>query len=203
MSKFQPIRFQLDTKELDKLKPLLRGKELFKVMDAGLRYASKSTAPAVGRQISQRYSIGSRRVQADVRGPFITSNAPEIESKIFFSRRPPTGMQYAPRQTRSGVDFRFFKGEKTSIRGAFLQTVRGNRLPFKQDRTRLAKPEPGRKKPRYALKTIYGPSTGSMYLGQSKHGGEIRENVDKRINEQFNKGIERRVKSILRGYGFK
>jgi hypothetical protein len=203
MGNYNAFKFELDTKELEKFKPLLTGKELFKLVDAGMRYASKSTGPAVGKQISQRYSIGSRRVQADVRGPFITSNAPEIESKLFFSRRPPTGMQYRPRQTKSGVDFRFFKREKTSIRGAFLQTVKGNRLPFKPDRSKLQKPQPGRNKPRFALKTIYGPSVGSMYLGDSRHGIEIRQRVDERINEQFTKGVERRVKSILRGYGFK
>jgi hypothetical protein len=203
MGNFTGIRFQLDTSELKKLAPLLKGKELPKLVRAGLQYAAKSTPPAVGRNVAAHYGIGSRRVQQDVRGPYVSGTGEEIEAKIYFSRRPATGMQFKPRESKSGVSFSFYKSEKTKVQGSFIQTVKNGRLPFKPDRTKLQKPQPGRKKPRYALKTIYGPSTGSMYLGQSKHGGEIRENVDKRINEQFNKGIERRVKSILRGYGFK
>lgn len=203
MGNYSGIRFELDTRELQKLAPLLTGKELPKLVRAGLQYAAKSTPPAVGKNVAAHYGIGSRRVQQDVRGPYLTGTGEELEAKIYFSRRPATGMQFKPKESRSGVSFSFFKGEKTKVSQSFIQTVKNGRLPFKPNRTKLQKAQPGRKKPRYALKTIYGPSTGSMYLGQSRYGDEIREKVDERINEQFSKGVERRVKSMLRGYGFK
>ena len=108
MGKFTGVRFALDTQELEKFKPLLTGREFPKLGRAGLQYAAKSTPPAVGKNVAAHYGIGSRRVQADVRGPYLSGTGEEIEAKIYFSRRPATGMQFKPRESKSGVSFSFY-----------------------------------------------------------------------------------------------
>jgi hypothetical protein len=51
------------------------------------------------------------------------------------------------------------------------------------------------------LRVEHGPSTGSLFLGQSQYGDAIRDEVLTRMNEQLMKGIERALDSAARGYG--
>lgn len=198
------VGFSIDTSDLKKFKDLLNSKQFQAVAYGGMKYAAQSTPTSVGQNISRYYGIKSGRVKQDVRGPFIKSIGNEIEAELFFARRPATGMQFKPRASGlRGVSFRFYKSSDTTVRGAFFRDVKNGRFAFKADKSKRERSKDGRSKPRYALKMIYGPSTGSMYLGNSTFGDEIRTAVNTRIEEQFKKGVERKYKSILRGYGFK
>ena len=46
---------------------------------------------------------------------------------------------------------------------------------------------------------VYGPSVGSMFLGNSAIGPQLRSDVEKRIQEQFIKGFQRVLDSAKRG----
>ena len=198
------VGFSVDASDLKKFQSLVTSKQFQAVAYGGMKYAAQSTPASVAQNISRHYGISSGRVKQDVRGPFVKSIGNEIEAELFFARRPATGMQFKPRASGvRGVSFRFYKSSDTTVRGAFFRDVRNGRFAFKADKTKREQARDGRNKPRYALKMIHGPSTGSMYLGNSTFGDEIRTAVNTRINEQFNKGVERKYKSILRGYGFK
>lgn len=198
------VGISVDASDLKKFQSLVTSKQFRAVAYGGMKYAAQSTPASVAQNISRHYGISSGRVKQDVRGPFIKTIGDEIEAELFFARRPATGMQFKPRASGlNGIRFRFYKSSDTTVRGAFFRDVRNGRFAFKADKSKREQARDGRNKPRYALKMIHGPSTGSMFLGNSTFGEEIKTAVNTRINEQFNKGVERKYKSILRGYGFK
>lgn len=196
------FELELDTRDLEKLRPLVTRKQYQTVIRAGLTYAAKATPPAVAKGISGRYNITAKRVKADTRGPFLTGTGENLTAELYFARRPPTALSYGkPKQTSAGLSVPFFKGQKTSIRGGFtIVTRRGQRLPVKPDRSKTYGGDAGRKKPRRALKVIHGPSVGAIYRGQSRYGDQIRGEVDARIVEMFSKGVARRFDAMARGF---
>jgi hypothetical protein len=204
MGKFSRSGFdlQLDTSDLERIKGLVSRKQYETVVRAGLTYAAKATPPSVAKQVSSRYTITSRRVKDDTRGPYIRGTGDDLQAELYFARRPPTAMQFGrPRQSGSGLSVGFFKGEKTTVRGGFLKTTRRwQTLPFRPDRSKTYKGDAGRAKPRSGLSVIYGPSVGSVYRGQSRYGDQIRGDVGARISEMFTKGVNRRFEAMMRGF---
>jgi hypothetical protein len=203
------IDFSIDTSDLDRIKDLVSPREFSKIQRQALGYAARSVTPAVGKGISSRYGIKSGRVKADVRGPFIKSNGIDHEADLYFSRRPPTGMQYAPREVAGGLSLGIFRGGRTQIRGGFIQTTRkGQQLTFKPaggsyggDTGGFMRAGERRNKPRRAIEVVHGPSTGSIFLGRSKFGDQIQNEVNARAGEQFEKGVVRAYEAMMRGFG--
>ena len=125
-----------------------------------------------------------------------------------FSRRPPTLTQFKPKAgTRypqpglgqgkgwgkpaqpgkpiSAVISRS-RGRQTFNGAFFAQGLNANSLV-------LRKGSNGR------FYGVYGPSVGSMFIGASAIGPQLRENTEKRIQEQFIKGFQRVLDSAKRG----
>ena len=195
------LELSFDASDLDRIKSLVSPREFSKIQRQALGYAARSVKPAVGKSISSRYGIQSSRVKADVRGPFIKSNGIDHEADLYFSRRPPTGMQYSPRPVSGGLSLSIFRGGRTQIKGGFIQTTRrGQPLTFKPAPGSYSG-DAGRKKPRPNIEVIHGPSTGAIFLGRSKFGDQIQNQVNARAGEQFEKGAVRAYEAMVRGFG--
>jgi hypothetical protein len=203
------IDFSIDTSDLDRIKSLVSPREFSKIQRQALGYAARSVTPAVGKGISSRYGIKSSRVKADVRGPFIKTNGIDHEADLYFSRRPPTGMQYSPNAVAGGLSLGIFRGGRTTVKGGFIQTTRkGQQLTFKPARGSYGGDTGGfmqagerRNKPRRAIEVVHGPSTGAIFLGRSKFGDQIKNEVNARAGEQFEKGVVRAYEAMMRGFG--
>ncbi len=196
------VDLTIDTSDLERIKGLVSPREFTKIQRSALRYAASSVRPAVGKSISSRYGIKSGRVKEDSRvGPIVTNNGLDFHVDISFSRRPPTGMQYAPRPVAGGLSLQIFRGGRTRVKGGFLQTTRrGQQLPFKPV-SGSYRGDAGRSKPRRAIEVIHGPSTGAIFLGRSKFGDQIKNEVDARAGEQYEKGAVRAYEAMVRGFG--
>jgi hypothetical protein len=204
------VDLSIDTSDLDRIRNLVSPREFSKIQRSALRYAASSVRPAVGKGISSRYGIKSGRVKEDSRvGPIVSTNGLDFHVDIAFSRRPPTGMQYAPREVGGGLSLQIFRSGRTRVKGGFLQTTRrGQQLTFKPaggsyggDTGGFMRAGERRNKPRRSLEVVHGPSTGSIFLGRSKFGDQIKNEVDARAGEQYEKGAVRAYEAMMRGFG--
>jgi hypothetical protein len=194
--------------ELKRLQSFLDVKLYEKAERGGISYAAKAVPPAVAKGISSSYNITSARVKKDVtRTQFVDGGRAVI---IGFSRRPPTLAQFKPnpgtRQPQPGLGRgkgwgRPVKPGKpltaTIIKGKGRQIIPGAFMATGASANRLVL----RRTSNGSLQGVYGPSTGSIFLGNSAIGPQLRADVQKRINEQFIKGYERVLDSAARGYG--
>jgi hypothetical protein len=155
-----------------------------KAKSGGIRYAVKSVAPAVAKNLRQFYAIPAARVKQDVQTPrFIAAND-VIE--VRFSRRPPTLRAYGARPARGGTSYQIFKGQRrVSANVFFLPLGPSPGLPMRREGPKL--------------KTQYGPSIGAIFNGRSRYGSMIREATVKRVHEQFLTGVQRELARQARG----
>ena len=196
------VDLSIDTSDLERIKGLVSPREFTKIQRSALRYAASSVRPAVGKGISSRYGIKSSRVKEDSRvGPIVSTNGLDFHVDISFARRPPTGMEYSPRAVAGGLSLQIFRGGRTRVKGGFLQTTRrGQQLTFKPASGSYGG-DGGRNKPRRGIDVIHGPSTGAIFLGRSKFGDQIKNEVDARAGEQYEKGAVRAYEAMVRGFG--
>ena len=205
------VRFQIDG--LDELVAMHEGispKALDKASRSAIRYASKAVPPAVAKGVTQAYGIKSARVKQDISRVRIDQGGQA--AVVGFSRRPPTLMQYGAKAGTRGTGRRGLgrgrgwsppakpgkpltamtlkaKGRQ-KINGAFI--ARGN------NGNQLVLQRQGDK-----LKALYGPSVGSIFLGRSEVGEQLRSDVEQRVSQQFVTGFERALKAGARGFGGK
>ena len=193
---------------LTRMRRFLDPKLFDKAMAGGVRYASKAVPPAVAKGITASYNIPSRRVKEDISG--IRFSGDGTSATIRFSRRPPTLTQFRPNPGRRGRQPGLGRGRgwgpakpagrpvtatiikakgRQSFPGAFVATgANANQLVLRRTRTDQ-------------LEGVYGPSIGSIFLGNSAIGPQLRSDVQQRINEQYIKGVQRVLDSAARGYG--
>ena len=188
--------------QLRRMQQALAPEALDKAVKQAMAYASKSVKPAAGKAIAERYSIGSKRAQEDIGNPYMSGLA---EARISFGRRrPPTAMQFKPRQLKpSGISYKLYKGNSVEVAGGFFQSIRGRRMAVyaKPGSTYKADLSSGRLKPRRGLDVIHGPSVGSIVLRKGKHADEIQAAMRARLLEQFGKGLDRAMRARSRGHG--
>jgi hypothetical protein len=192
--------------ELKRLQLALDPKLYTKAMRGGISYASKAVPPAVAKGISSTYNIASSRVKKDISG--IRFEEQGQSASIRFSRRSPTLTQFRPNPGRRSPQPGLGRGMgwgkprkpgrpltatlikangRQPFTGAFLaQGLNSNSLVLRKDSS-------GR------FYGVYGPSIGSIFLGQSTIGPQLRDDVAQRINEQFIKGFQRVLDSAARG----
>ena len=178
-----------------------------KAKRGGIAYASKAVPPTVAKGITSRYNLKSARVKDDISK---VTFAPDGESAtIGFSKRPPTLVQFKPSPGRRGrqpglgrglgwgpakpagrpVRAAILRGQRKAYPGVFLTTGNsGNRLALRATSNG-------------GLQSVYGPSIGSIFAGNSAIGPQLRATTEARINEQFIKGFQRVLDSAARGYG--
>ena len=188
---------------LSPMQQLANPARLEKVLRSSLAYASRSVPLAVGRAVSARYGITSTRVRQDSFPPVFSGSGEDFVATLRFSRRPPTGMQYRPREVGPNLRLGIFRrGQPTIVQHGFVGTMRGREATLKPDPSTAYGPDlqAGRARPRRGLDVVYGPSVGSAFLGQSTYGEEIRKEVSSRIQEQFEKGVDRALRAIERGH---
>jgi hypothetical protein len=198
------LSIDLDTTSLQQIKNLVDPAQYKKIMGKGSRVAANSVKVSAAKAISSKYGITSARIKQDIKGPYVKSDDRYIVVEIYFARVGPSGMRYSPRQSKNGLTLRIFKGEKTRIANGFIQTTRkGQKFTFKTNNSRPYKPDlaSGRKKSRKGLDAVYGPSTGSIFLGNSKFGDTLRKEVEDRLVERFEYGITKAYTDFIRGYG--
>ena len=192
--------------QLSRLQAFLDPKLYDKARRGGISYASKAVPTAVSKGITSAYNLTASRVKKDIsRTQFVDGGQTAL---IRFSRRPPTLTQFKPKAgTRnpqpglgrgmgwgkpaqpgkpiSAVISRS-RGRQTFTGAFFAQGLNANSLVLRKGST-------GR------FYGVYGPSVGSMFLGASAIGPELRANTEKRIQEQFIKGFQRVLDSAKRG----
>lgn len=170
---------------LDAMLELLKPGQFRKAQAAGLKYGGRAGKTAAAKETSARYAIPSSRIKQDIRDPRMIG---ETTIEFRFARRPPGLINFSARQTKSGVTFAIFRGQRQSAPGAFIATGQGgNKQVFSR-----------RGAARLPIQTWYGPSVGSVIMGDSRHGPQIREAVVERVNEQYLKGVERYLSSLAR-----
>jgi hypothetical protein len=179
-----------------------------KASRSAVRYAAKAVPPAVAKGVTQSYNIKSARVKQDISRVRIEQGGQA--AVVGFSRRAPTLMQYGARAGTRGTGRRGrgrglgwtapakpgkpltamtvkAKGRQ-KIRSAFIARGRnGNQLVLQRQGDRL--------------KALYGPSIGSIFLGNSKISEQLKADVQRRISQQFVTGFERALKADARGFG--
>lgn len=193
--------------QLQLLRAVLDPKLYDRALKGGVSYASKAVPPAVAKGITSSYNFTSARVKKDISSTqFVEGGQTAL---IRFSRRPPTLTQFKPNPGRRGgpqpglgrgmgwgkpkkpgrplsATIQRANGRQ-SFRGAFVaQGLNANSLVLRKDTA-------GR------FYGVYGPSIGSIFLGQSAIGSQLRTDVELRIREQFIKGFQRVLDSAARG----
>ena len=192
--------------QLSRLQAFLDPKLYDKARRGGISYASKAVPTAVSKGVTAAYNLTASRVKKDIsRTQFVDGGQTAL---IRFSRRPPTLTQFKPKAgTRnpqpglgrgmgwgkpaqpgkpiSAVISRS-RGRETFNGAFFAQGLNANSLV-------LRKGSNGR------FYGVYGPSVGSMFIGASAIGPQLRSSVEQRIQEQFIKGFQRVLDSAKRG----
>jgi len=193
--------------QLQKMQDALSPKALAKAQRSAITYAAKAVAPAVAKGIGADYNIKASRIKKDISGVSISSDG--LTATIKFSRRPPTLAQFGVKpgkrspQAGLGRGLGWAKPKRAGkpltalvIRadgrkpkaGAFLAVGNnGNQLVLRRGSN-------GK------LHGVYGPSIGSIFLGNSRIGSKLRAEVAQRIQEQYVKGFERVLSASARGY---
>jgi hypothetical protein len=184
---------------LNAMKAFLDPKGYERAMKAGVSYAAKAVPPAAGKAISSRYSITSSRVKESVGGITIRDG----DATVVFKRKPPTAMQFRPRQNSTGVAYRLYRGATVQVPNAYIGSARGRQMVLMPVSSRRYKGDlgSGRAKPRAGLDFVHGPSIGSLALGRARFAKEIQKELGQRINQQFIRGVERELGRQARGFG--
>ena len=192
--------------QLTSLQAFLDPKLYDKALRGGITYGSKAAPPAVAKGITATYNLSAARVKKDIsRTQFVDGGQTAL---IRFSRRSPTLTQFKPkvgtRYPQPGLGqglgwgkplkagkpitavINRGKGRQAYKAAFFAQGLNANSLV-------LRKGSNGR------FYGVYGPSVGSMFLGNSAIGPQLRDDVQKRIQEQFIKGFQRVLDSAKRG----
>ena len=202
-------RLSLTLTGIDQLAPLqafLNPKLYDKALRGGITYASKAVPTAVSKGITSSYNFTAARVKKDISKTQFVDNGQT--ALIRFSRRAPTLTQFKPnpgkRNPQPGLGRGLGWGKPKKPGRPLTATIsRANgRQPFvgafraqglNANSLVLRKDSSGR------FYGVYGPSIGSIFLGQSEIGTQLRSDVQLRINEQFIKGFQRVLDSASRG----
>jgi len=193
--------------QLQRMQAFLAPETFLKAQRGGISYALKTVSPAVAKGIGAAYNLKAARIKQDILSAKIDPGG--LSATVRFSRRPPTLAAFNPKPGKRGhqpglgrgmgwgkakpqgkpLTALVVKGQgRRAYPGAFLATgASGNQLVM-------------RRGPAGQLLAMHGPSIGSIFLGRSSIGPQLRMDVEARINEQFIKGFQRVLDSAARGF---
>jgi len=203
-----PVSFQVTgLDQLQRMQAFLAPETFLKAQRGGISYALKAVSPAVAKGIGAAYNLKAARIKQDILSAKIDPGG--LSATVRFSRRPPTLAAFNPKPGKRGhqpglgrgmgwgrakpkgkpLTALVVKGQgRRAYPGAFLATgASGNQLVM-------------RRGPAGQLLAMHGPSIGSIFLGRSSIGPQLRADVQARINEQFIKGFQRVLDSAARGF---
>jgi hypothetical protein len=184
------VSVNIETQGLDAMQAILAPAQFRKNVTAGLRYAARGAKLTSAKEIGQRYAIAAARIKQDIRTPVVGNS----ELRIGFGKRAPTVRAFGARPlARGGFSFTIFRGERETRRKGFILPV-GEGVPvirLKGQFTRTGKPK---------LATVYGPSIGGIFTGESRFGDTIRQATTQKLQTQFITGLQRELARIARGF---
>lgn len=193
--------------QLRQMQALISPANFEKAQRAGIAKAAGTVKPQVAKGIGASYNLSAARIKQDISGVRIDSDG--SAATIRFARRPPTLAQFKPSPGRRGRQpglgrgmgwgparppgrplsaVQFKPAGRQTFRGAFLAAGKnGNLLVLRREGDRLV--------------ALYGPSVGSIFLGQSKIARDLQGQVQQRLAAEFVKGFDKKLSDIARGYG--
>jgi hypothetical protein len=202
MAAFQ-LRIDLDgADKLTAMQALLSPATFERALKGGMQYAAKATPPAISKAVGARYTWKAADIKDDIRRPRFFDGGRSVS--IGLSKRPRSVAVFGGRPKPDGYSYAIFRGQRETFKGGFDGTFNGVRLPYY--RTGDAKRTMG--KGRYAgtsikrepVDVIHGPSLGSVFLGNSRFGAVMKDEVEERMRRQFIVGIDRELSRKSRGF---
>jgi hypothetical protein len=194
MAAFQ-LRIDLDGEEkLSGMMALLSPATFERALKGGMQYAAKATPPAISKAVGARYNWKARDIKNDTRGPRFSDGG--RTATITLSRRARTAAVFGGRKApKGGYTFTVIRGERQTFAHAFeARGKQGILLPFY--RTKPNTPGGGR----YPIDVIHGASLGSVFMGNSRFGAVMKQEVEERMRRQFIVGIDRELSRKSRGF---
>jgi hypothetical protein len=196
--------------QLQKMLEFTDPKNFAKANRAGIAKATRAVKTQVAKGIGESYNLKSARIKQDISRAYIAPDG--LSATIGFSRRrPPTLTQFGMKPGTRGsgqpglgrgrgwgkpakpgrpLTATILRAEgRKAYRGAFVALGNGgNQVVFRKD---------GQGK----LHAVYGPSIGSIFLGEGRHSRRLQNDAARLINDEFRKGFEKKLNDIARGYG--
>jgi hypothetical protein len=196
--------------QLQKMLEFTDPKTFAKANRAGIAKATGAIKTQVAKGIGEAYNLKAARIKQDISRAYIAPDG--LSATINFSRRrPPTLTQFGMKPGTRGsgqpglgrgrgwgkpakpgrpLTATILRAEgRRAYRGAFVALGNGgNQVVFRKD---------GQGK----LHAVYGPSIGSIFLGEGRHSQRLQNDAARLINDEFRKGFEKRLNDIARGYG--
>lgn len=195
--------------QLQKMLEFTDPKNFAKAQRAGVVKATGAIKTQVAKGIAERYNLKSARIKQDISKASIAADG--SSATIRFGRRAPTLAQFGMKpgtrgsgQPGLGRGLGWGKPAKPgrpltamvlradgrkAYTGAFVAIGKGgNQLVVRKDSN-------GK------LRTVYGPSVGSIFLGKGRYALELQATAARLINDEFLKGFQKKLDDIARGYG--
>ena len=196
--------------QLQKMLQFTDPKTFAKANRAGIAKATGAIKTQVAKGIGESYNLKAARIKQDISKAYIAPDG--LSATISFSRRrPPTLTQFGMKPGARGsgqpglgrgrgwgkpakpgrpLTATILRAEgRRAYRGAFVALGNGgNQVVFRKD-------SQGK------LHAVYGPSIGSIFLGEGRHSQRLQNDAARLINDEFRKGFEKKLNDIARGYG--
>ena len=194
---------------LQKMMQFTDPKNFAKAQRAGLAKASKAVKTQVAKGIGERYNLKAARIKQDISDVRIGSDG--VSATIRFSRRSPTLAQFGMKPGRRGgpqpgMGMGMGWGRPSPagrplsamvIRSDGRKVYNGAFVFIGKNGNQVV----GRKDKQGNIKSLYGASVGSIFLGKGRYALELQANAARLINDEFIKGFEKKLSDIARGYG--
>jgi hypothetical protein len=196
---------------LDDLRKMLQftdPKTFAKAQRAGLTKATGAIKTQVAKGIGERYNLKAARIKQDISRASIAPDG--TSATIRFGRTSPTltqfGMKPGSRGKQPGLGRGLGWGKPVKPgRPLTAMVVRADgRKPYTGAFVYIGKGGNqlvGRKDSQGRIRTVYGPSIGSIFLGKGRYALELQAKAAQLINAEFIKGFQKKLDDIARGYG--
>ena len=195
---------------LDDLRKMLQftdPKTFAKAQRAGLTKATGAIKTQVAKGIGERYNLKAARIKQDISRASIAPDG--TSATIRFGRTSPTltqfGMKPGSRGKQPGLGRGLGWGKPVKPgRPLSAMVVRADgRKPYTGAFVYIGKGGNqlvGRKDSQGRIRTVYGPSIGSIFLGKGRYALELQIKAAQLINDEFIKGFQKKLDDIARGY---
>jgi len=194
--------------DLRKMLQFIDPKNFAKAQRAGLTKATGAIKTQVAKGIGERYNLKAARIKQDISRASIAPDG--TSATIRFGRTSPTltqfGMKPGSKGKQPGLGRGLGWGKPVKPgRPLTAMVVRADgRKPYTGAFVYIGKGGNqlvGRKDSQGRIRTVYGPSIGSIFLGKGRYALELQAKAAELINAEFIKGFQKKLDDIARGYG--
>ena len=204
-----PITLKIDGLDgLQKMIEFTDPKSFAKATRAGVTKAGSSIKTQVGKSIGERYNLKAARIKEDISKAVIAPDG--MSAVVRFRSRPPTLTQFGAKPGRRGRQPGLGRGL-----GWGAPKPAGKPLTAIKLRSVGRKPEAGaflaagkngnllvlRKDSQGKMHAVYGPSIASIFGGKGRYALELQAKAERLIQSEFQKGFQKKLDDIARGYG--